>query len=118
MDDKKRDRGRRAKRPQPPAVGRALRTIAGDIVAWRKLRGLTQAQLAERAGVSTGTVRRLEDGDGGISLENLLGILRGLGLLETLPRALDPYETDLGRLRAEERLPQRVRPRKLTGSDE
>ncbi len=95
-----------------------MRTIADDIVAWRKLRGLTQVQLAERAGVSEGTVRRLEDGDGGISLENLLGILRGLGLLEALPRALDPYETDLGRLRADEQLPQRVRPRKLTGPDE
>jgi transcriptional regulator with XRE-family HTH domain len=108
---------RRSRRKQPPPVGRALRSVTEDLVAWRKLRGLTQVQVAERAGVSVGTVRRLEDGDGGISLENLLGILRALGILESLPRALDPYETDLGRLRADERLPQRVRPRRLTGPD-
>ncbi|MGH2937862.1 MAG: hypothetical protein ACRDPE_07040 [Solirubrobacterales bacterium] len=28
-------------------------------------------------------------------------------------RALDPYETDVGRLRSGERLPDRVRPRRL-----
>lgn len=108
---------RRAPRRVPPPIRRALHTVAEDLSAWRKLRGLTQAQLAERAGVSPNTLRRLEDGDGGVSLENLLRILRALGILESLPRALDPYETDLGRLRSEERLPQRVRPRRLTGSD-
>lgn len=118
MEDKKSIQGtRKSRRRQAPPVSRALRAIADHLVTWRKLRGLTQVQVAERAGVSAGTLRRLEDGDGGISLENLLGILRALGLLESLPRALDPYETDLGRLRAEEQLPQRVRPRKLTGPD-
>ena len=38
-----------------------------------------------------------------------------LGLLESLTRALDPYESDVGRLRAHEQLPKRVRPRKLSG---
>ncbi len=87
------------------------------MVVWRKLRGLTQAQLADRAGVSLNPVRRLEHGDGGISLENLLRILRALGVLDSLPRALDPYETDVGRLRSEEQLPRRVRPKNLTTSD-
>jgi transcriptional regulator with XRE-family HTH domain len=86
------------------------------VVVWRKLRGLTQVQLADRAGVSPNTLRRLERGDGGITLENVLRILRALGVLESVPRALDPYETDLGRLRSEERLPQRVRPKSLTSS--
>jgi hypothetical protein len=47
-------------------------------------------------------------------MENLLRVLRGLGVLDSLPKALDPYETDIGRLRSDERLPQRVRPRDLT----
>jgi hypothetical protein len=51
-------------------------------------------------------------------VENLLRILRALGILDALPRALDPYETDIGRLRSEEQLPQRVRPRNLTGRDD
>ena len=85
------------------------------MAAWRKLRGLTQAQLADRAGVGSRTLQRLEDGDGGVSTENLLRVLRALGVLDFLPRALDPYETDLGRLRADEQLPRRVRPKNLTG---
>ena len=39
---------------------------------------------------------------------------RGLGLLENLPQALDPLASDVGRIRSEQRLPQRVRPRQLT----
>lgn len=94
---------------------RAIEDIAADIATWRKLRGLTQAQLADRAGVSQTTLRRLEHGDGGIALENVLRILRGLGVMEPVTAAFDPYATDVGRLRSDERLPQRVRPRKLTG---
>ena len=101
-------------RQVPTPIRRALRAVAEDVVVWRKLRGLTQAQVAARAGVSPNTLRRLESAEGGITLENLLRILRALGLLESLPRALDPYDTDIGRLRSEERLPQRVRPKGLT----
>jgi transcriptional regulator with XRE-family HTH domain len=100
----------------PPAVRRALRRAADSLGAWRRLRGLTQAQLADRAGVSESTVYRLERGDGGVSVENMLRVLRALGLLETLPRALDPYESDVGRLRSDEQLPRRVRPRSLKGN--
>jgi len=101
----------------PRPVRRTLGSVADDLSAWRKLRGLTQAQLAERAGVSLNTLRRLERADPGVSLGNVLRVLRGLGLLDALPRALDPYETDIGRLRAEEHLPERVRPRNLGGPD-
>lgn len=104
---------RRVRQAPPPQVRRALRTVAGDLVVWRKLAGLTQVQLADRAGVSTSTVRRLEGADGGVALENLLRILRALGALNGVSRALDPYETDVGRLRSDEQLPQRVRPRDL-----
>ncbi len=103
------DAGRRP----PVAVARALRAIGGDVVVWRKLRGLTQAQLADRADVSRSTLQRLERADGAISLENTLRILRALGILESVARAVDPYESEVGRLRADEQLPQRVRPRDL-----
>jgi transcriptional regulator with XRE-family HTH domain len=97
-------------------VRRALRQVAEDLAAWRKLRGLTQAQLADRTGVNRDTIGRLERGEGGVSLENVLSVLRGLGVLDTAIAALDPYKTDVGRLRSDEQLPQRVRPRRL-GSD-
>lgn len=94
-------------------IVRAQRGIGSNLAAWRKLRGLTQAQLADRADVARTTVVRLEHGDGSVSLENSLRIMRALGLVDVVSRALDPYESEVGRLRADEQLPQRVRPRRL-----
>jgi transcriptional regulator with XRE-family HTH domain len=102
-------------RGTPAPVRRALRTVSEDITNWRKLRGLTQKQLADRAGIGTRTLNRLEEGDGGASLETVFRVLRALGILDQLVHALDPYETDVGRLRADEQLPQRVRPKRVTG---
>jgi len=101
-------------RSVPAPVRRALRSLGEEVVTWRKLRGLTQTQLADRSGVSRNTLNRLERGDGGISTENLLRILRGLGILDNLAQALDPYESDIGRLRSDQQLPERVRPRSLS----
>ena len=92
------------------AVARALDGLGRDLTTWRKLRHLTAEQVADRAGVSRSTVLRLEGGQGA-SVENLLRVARALGVLELLTKALDPYATDVGRLRAEEKLPTRVRAR-------
>jgi transcriptional regulator with XRE-family HTH domain len=102
----------------PIPIRRAQRTLAQSAATWRKLRGLTQAQLADRADVSRGVVRRIEAGDGGVSVENLLRVLRALGIHELLVQALDPLASDVGRLRAEQQLPRRVRPRRLAGDDD
>jgi transcriptional regulator with XRE-family HTH domain len=104
---------RKTSRPPLP-VRRALGNIGDSVSTWRRLRGLTQAQLADRAGVSRGVVGRLEAADGGVSVENLLRILRALGIQELATDALDPMRSDIGRLRAEQQLPVRVRPRQLS----
>jgi transcriptional regulator with XRE-family HTH domain len=95
----------------PIAVANGLRHLGQDLATWRKLRRLTEAQGADRAGLSRHTVLRLENGDGA-TLENVLRIARALGVLDQLVNSLDPFQTDIGRLRAEEALPQRVRPPK------
>lgn len=97
----------------PPAIVRSMRSLAHDLVTWRKLRGLTQAQLADRAGISRDTLTRLESGTGGVGLETLLRVLRALGLLDVLGEAFDPHNSDVGRMRSDEELPRRVRPRPL-----
>ena len=94
----------------PVPVLRALTTIGGDLATWRKLRSLTVAEVADRAGVTPLTVARLENGHGS-TLETLLRVTRALGVLELLTHAVDPYESDVGRLRADEALPQRIRRR-------
>ena len=95
----------------PGAVARAVGKIGADLATWRKLRRLTAAEVADRAGLSTSTLLRLERGDGA-SLENVLRIARALGVLELIADAVDPYDNDVGRLRAEESLPIRVRRRR------
>ncbi len=96
--------------PTPLPVKRALRQLGEDIVIWRKLQRLTAAQVADRAGVGLRTLRSLEHGEGSTSLENTLRIVRALGVLDNVAASLDPQATDVGRLRTEERLPERVRP--------
>ncbi|MFI5062883.1 MAG: helix-turn-helix domain-containing protein [Streptosporangiales bacterium] len=95
----------------PAAVASGQRRIGEDLATWRRLRRLTAAQVADRAGISRYTVMRLENGDGA-TMENLLRVARALGVLDQLVEAVDPYKTDVGRLRSEEALPKRVRPSK------
>jgi transcriptional regulator with XRE-family HTH domain len=97
----------------PMPVRRSLRDLGSHATAWRKLRGLTQNQVADRAGVDRKSVMRVERGDGAVSLEVTLRVLHVLGVLDPAIQALDPYETDIGRLRADDQLPSRVRPRDL-----
>ena len=96
-------------RVTPPAVSRALRVLGTYASDWRKLQGLTAAQVAERAGISRDTLRAIEQGKGTASTENLLRVLRVLGIIDRVLAATDPYQTDVGRLRADEILPKRVR---------
>jgi transcriptional regulator with XRE-family HTH domain len=92
----------------PIAVSHGLRRMGSDLGTWRRLRHLTAAQVADRAGVSRHTVMRIERG-AGASLESVLRVARALGVLDQVASALDPFGTDVGRLRSEEALPQRVR---------
>jgi transcriptional regulator with XRE-family HTH domain len=93
----------------PIAVANGQRRMGEDLATWRRLRRLTAAQVADRAGISRHTVMRLENGEGA-TMENLLRVARALGVLDQLVGAVDPYKTDVGRLRSEEALPERVRP--------
>jgi transcriptional regulator with XRE-family HTH domain len=93
----------------PLAVGRGLRVLGEHVSTWRKLQRLTAAQVAERAGISRDTLRTIEQGKGTASTENLLRVLRILGVLDSVLDATDPYQTDVGKLRADEILPKRVR---------
>lgn len=98
-----------ATRPVPVRTRIAAEQIGEHLLAWRKLQGLTAEQVAERAGISRGTLRRLESGDVGVGMEAFLNVARVLGPLDRILTAVDPYETPLGRARADEALPKRVR---------
>jgi transcriptional regulator with XRE-family HTH domain len=93
----------------PLAVARSLRVLGEHVANWRKLQRLTAAQVAERADISRQTLRAIEQGKGTASTENLLRVLRILGTLDPVVSAADPYQSDVGKLRADEILPKRVR---------
>lgn len=97
------------KRPSPAKTKRAAREIGEHITAWRKLQHLTAEQVCQRAGISRPTLRKVEQGDPTVTLETFLNVLRSLGRLDSIVEVLDPYEHALGRARADQQLPQRVR---------
>lgn len=59
-----------------------LRELGGRLARLRLDRNLTQAQLAERAGVSKRTVERLESGSVATQLSGFIRVCRVLGLVE------------------------------------
>ena len=96
-------------RPVPAKVVNSARELGAHVSTWRKLQGLTMAQVAERAGVTRDTVSRVERGEVTVGLDTFLGVLRALGRLDSVVDSLDPYDTDFGRARADQILPKRVR---------
>ena len=97
-------------RTASPKVIWSNRTIGENIRTWRKLHHLTLDQVADRAGIARSTLQRIENGDGGVSIQAVLNVARALGILDQMVQATDPYETDFGRARADYILPKRIRP--------
>lgn len=97
------------RRPVPYQTQRAASDIGENLTTWRKLRGLTAQQVAERAGTTRQTLARLERGDVSVGFDIYLNVSRALGILDSVVTATDPYETPFGRARADQALPLRVR---------
>ncbi|HEK1345243.1 TPA: helix-turn-helix transcriptional regulator [Pseudomonas aeruginosa] len=93
--------------PQP--VARALHRLGQDISATRRMRRLSQEDLAQRIGTSLSTVRRMEEGYSGTALHTFLRALHVLGRLDDLSRAMSLEKDALGMELVRELLPQRMR---------
>ena len=92
----------------PIPVSRAMRTIAANLDLARRQQRITLDLLAERANLSVPTVRRLLN-EGAGTFENFMRVARILGLLQGVEDATDPLNTPIGRARAEQDVPKRVR---------
>lgn len=75
-------------------------TFGGHVRGWRMVLGLTAQQVAERAGITRDTLRKIEAGDPGVGFGNVAQVLRALGVLDQAVDAIDPLASDIGRLRA------------------
>lgn len=93
----------------PKPVERALHRLGQDISTARRMRRLSQEDLAQRIGTSLSTVRRMEDGHPGTALHTFLRALHVLGRLEAVVKAMAMENDVLGMELVREQLPQRVR---------
>lgn len=92
----------------PIPVARAMRKISSNLDLARRQQRITVELLAARANLSVPTVRKmLSEGAG--SFENFLRIARLLGFLDGVVEATNPLNTGIGRIRAEQDVPKRVR---------
>ena len=87
----------------------------------RKSLGMTQEELAEKAGISRYALSRLENGAGGIRLESFLSVLRSLNVLNRLSVVLpEPTLTPIQLVelekKSEEALPKRIRTRRSSSN--
>lgn len=97
----------------PARVLRMLRGFGTNIGIARKRRGLTAVMMAERIGISRDTYARLERGDPSVALGTYATAIFVLGLDADFASLVDPQTDDVGTVLDLERLPKRVRARRL-----
>ena len=90
-------------------IDRQITELGGHIHGWRMVLGLTAQQVAERADITRDTLRKIESGNPNVSFNSVAQVLRALGLLDRVVDAVDPLNSDIGRLRADRLTRRRAR---------
>lgn len=90
-------------------IDREIAAFGTHVREWRMVLGLTAQQVAERAGITRDTLRKIETGDPGVSFRNVAQVLRALGVLDAAVDSIDPLNSDIGRLRADRLTKRRAR---------
>ena len=90
-------------------IQRDIDTFGAHVRGWRMVLGLTAQQVAERADITRDTLRKIENGDPGVGFGNVAQVLRALGVLDQTIDAVDPLNSDIGRLRVANLAKQRAR---------
>lgn len=81
-----------AAKPLPVILESSLIDLGRRIVLARKARGLTRQDLAHLADVGLSTVASLEGGHHGVSVGNLLRVMKALGLQSQVDKLLQPSD--------------------------
>ncbi|WP_454836929.1 helix-turn-helix domain-containing protein [Rhodococcus qingshengii] len=90
-------------------IDRHVGEFGEHVRGWRMVLGLTAQQVAERAGITRDTLRKIETGDPSVSFRSVAQVLRALGILDQVVEAVDPLNSDIGRLRAANLTKKRAR---------
>ncbi|GAA4421885.1 hypothetical protein GCM10023169_15400 [Georgenia halophila] len=81
-------------------IDRQITDFGEHVRGWRMVLGLTAQQVAERADITRDTLRKIETGSPSVNFRNVAQVLRALGVLDQTVDAIDPLNSDIGRLRA------------------
>lgn len=96
----------------PIPARNALRKLGADIRDARLRRRLSTTLAGERAFLNRKTLRKIENGDAGVSMGAYASLLFVLGMTDRLGDLADARFDRVGLALEEERLPKRVRARK------
>ena len=96
-----------------PRVRRSLVKLGADIAMARRRRHLTTMMMAERIGSAKSTYLKVEKGNPSVSMGVYAMTLFVLGFGDAVGDIVDPRRDDIGLLLDAERLPKRVRPKKV-----
>jgi transcriptional regulator with XRE-family HTH domain len=91
-----------------PAM-RTMRKLGSDINHARRRRRVSVALMAERAGLSKGTISKIERGDPTTSIGGYATVLFVLGMIDRLGDLVDAAHDIIGRQLEDENLPKRIR---------
>lgn len=94
------------------AVEEDVRALGANLRYARVRRRLTQAVVAERAGISLNTLSKIEKGDCGVAIGSIASVLQALGFDSPLALLCAPESDPEGFMNEAARMPQRVRARK------
>ncbi len=78
-----------------PKQRRILETLGENICLARKRRNISQKMMAQRSGLNPKTIRKIEQGDPGVSIGHYLSVLSVLKLVEDLRKVAK--DDELGR---------------------
>lgn len=105
----------RAMDSMPLKVRRSIRKLGRDIGIARRKRRLTMEMMAERSDISVATYQRVEKGDPSVAFGIYAMALFALGAGDRIASLIDVVSDDTGLLLEEERLPKRVRVKRVDG---
>lgn len=95
----------------------AMQSIGQSLKTWRAISGVTADDLAKSVGVSRDTVSRVERGDASVSMGTVLDMCGEFGLRDKVRSAVDPSNSELGRIGLSHGVPKRVRKQQLVQQD-
>jgi transcriptional regulator with XRE-family HTH domain len=96
----------------PIPVTRALCKMGQDISDARRRRRITMELMSQRAGISRGTLAKIEKGDPATSMGGYAAALFVLGMTNRISDLVDANHDLTGRRLEEENLPKRIRLKK------